>query len=89
VLDDGAVKVVLGNGKSLLPVGVVKIDGYFTRGDMVECRDLQGREIARGLVNYNSDEARKIMGQPTKRIESLLGYKDFDELIHRDNLVLS
>lgn len=89
VLDSGAVTVVLEQGKSLLPVGVKSVSGNFTRGDMIVCADEQGNEIARGLVNYNSDDARKIIGQPTTKIESLLGYKDFDELIHRDNLVLA
>jgi len=89
VLDDGAVTVLRDHGKSLLPVGVKSVSGHFTRGEMVVCRDLEGNEVARGLVNYSSDDARKIIGQPTNRIESLLGYKDFDELIHRDNLVLS
>lgn len=89
VLDDGAVTVVLEQGKSVLPVGVKSVTGNFTRGDMIICVDLQGNEIARGLVNYSSDDARKIIGQATTKIESLLGYKDFDELIHRDNLVLA
>lgn len=87
-LDQGAVKVLREKGKSLLPVGVKTVDGYFTRGDMVVCEDASGNEIARGLVNYNSDDARKIVGQTSAKIEALLGYKDFDELIHRDNLVL-
>ncbi len=87
-LDDGAVRVLRDKGKSLLPVGVRSIVGYFTRGEMVVCRDSEGREIARGLVNYGSDDARKIIGRPSGEIEKLLGYKDFDELIHRDNLVL-
>ncbi|WP_075185932.1 glutamate 5-kinase [Teredinibacter haidensis] len=89
VCDDGAVTVLREQGKSLLPVGVVGVDGHFTRGEMVLCHDSKGNEVARGLVNYSSDDARKIMGQPTTKIEGLLGYKDFDELIHRDNLVLS
>ncbi|WP_045860675.1 glutamate 5-kinase [Teredinibacter purpureus] len=89
VLDDGAVAVLRDKGKSLLPVGVNSVSGHFTRGEMVVCQDQQGKEIARGLVNYSSDDARKIVGQSTTRIETLLGYKDFDELIHRDNLVLS
>ena len=88
VLDDGAVRMLRDKGKSLLPVGVRAIDGSFARGDMVICRDLHGREVARGLVNYNSDDARKIIGKASTDIESMLGYKDFDELIHRDNLVL-
>ncbi len=87
-LDDGAVKVLRQQGKSLLPVGVKQVHGNFTRGEMVVCVDANGNEIARGLVNYNADEARKIIGQSSDRIESLLGYRDDEELIHRDNLVL-
>jgi glutamate 5-kinase len=89
VLDDGAVRVLREQGKSLLPVGVKDVKGHFTRGDMVVCVDPQGSEVARGLINYSADEARKIAGKPSARIIELLGYKDDDELIHRDNLVLS
>jgi len=88
VLDDGAVHALREEGKSLLAVGVKSVIGEFTRGELVLCFDQSGHEVARGLVNYNHDEATKIIGQPTSKIESLLGYKDFDELIHRDNLVL-
>lgn len=89
VLDDGAVRVVSEQGKSLLPVGVKEVRGDFTRGDMVICVDLQGKEIARGLVNYHADEARKIIGKPSSQIMEILGYQDDKELIHRDNLVRS
>lgn len=89
ILDDGAVRVLLEQGKSLLPVGVSNIEGVFTRGDMVLCYDKHGHEIARGLIAYNSDECQKIIGQASSKIEGILGYKDFDELIHRDNLVLN
>lgn len=88
VLDDGAIKVLKESGKSLLAVGVKKVEGQFNRGAMVACLDLQGNEIARGLINYSSDEVDKIKGQATDKIESLLGYIDEDEMIHRDNLVL-
>lgn len=88
VLDDGAVKVLSQSGRSLLPVGVLSAKGSFTRGDMVICKSAQGREVARGLVNYGYRETRQILGQPSDRIESLLGYKNEEELIHRDNLVL-
>ena len=88
VLDDGAVRVLLQSGKSLLPVGVVAVSGDFTRGDMLVCKSLGGREVARGLVNYSYQEAKKLLGQPSDKIESLLGYKNEEELIHRDNLVL-
>lgn len=88
VLDDGAVRVLRNSGKSLLPVGVKAVKGKFTRGDMVVCTTASGEEVARGLVNYNAEEARKIIGRPSSDILSLLGYKDDDELVHRDNLVL-
>lgn len=88
VLDDGAVKFLTEKGTSLLPVGVAKVHGQFNRGALVVCKSLSGKEIARGLINYNSDEAEKIAGVASAKIEAVLGYKDFDELIHRDNLVL-
>lgn len=87
-LDEGAVRVLRESGRSLLPVGVCGVRGNFSRGDMVSCRDTQGREIARGLVNYSGDETRRIMGSASKNIESILGYQLDEELIHRDNLVL-
>ncbi|MEZ5572860.1 MAG: glutamate 5-kinase [Halioglobus sp.] len=87
-LDEGAVRVLRESGRSLLPVGVSGVRGKFSRGDMVSCRDGQGREIARGLVNYSADETRRIMGSASKDIESILGYQLDEELIHRDNLVL-
>jgi glutamate 5-kinase len=87
-LDDGAVRVLKEAGRSLLPVGVTRVEGNFLRGDLVACVDPQGREIARGLANYNAQEARRIARQPSSRIEELLGYVDEPELIHRDNLVL-
>ncbi len=87
-LDDGAVKVLKQSGRSLLPVGIQSISGNFTRGDLVSCKDANGKEIARGLANYNHQEAQKILRQPSAQIERLLGYKNEDEMIHRDNLVL-
>jgi glutamate 5-kinase len=89
VLDDGAVRVLSNSGRSLLPVGVSAALGDFERGDLVICTDSAGREIARGLVNYSAQEARKIMGHNSERIEELLGYQGEPEIIHRDNLVLS
>ena len=89
MLDDGAVAVLSGQGKSLLPVGVKAVQGTFRRGDMVVCTDSSGREVARGLVNYSIDDARKIIGQPSSQITVLLGYQSDEELIHRDNMVLS
>ncbi|MDG9670381.1 glutamate 5-kinase [Hahella sp. CR1] len=88
VLDDGAVRVLTQQGRSLLPVGVKSVDGGFQRGEMVSCYDLQGNEVARGLVNYDADEAVRIVGVASEKIESILGYINEPELIHRDNLVL-
>ncbi len=88
VLDDGAAKALQTQGKSLLPIGVVEVKGKFQRGDVVGCVDSAGRDLARGLVNYSSDEARKIARHPSSEIERILGYVDEPELIHRDNLVL-
>jgi len=87
-LDAGAVKVLRESGKSLLPVGVKSVSGDFGRGEMVACVDEAGNEVARGLVNYSAQDTHKIMGQPSRQIESLLGYVDEPELIHRDNLIL-
>jgi glutamate 5-kinase len=88
VLDDGAVKAVLKDHKSLLPVGVTAVEGNFRRGEMVVCLAPDGREVARGLVNYSAVDTRKIAGQGSAAIESLLGYVDERELVHRDNLIV-
>jgi glutamate 5-kinase len=88
VLDDGAVKVLIADGKSLLPIGVTAVEGSFERGDVVACVDAQGKELARGLVNYNASETAKILRKPSNEIAQVLGYVDELELIHRDNLVL-
>jgi len=88
VLDAGAAKALLKQGKSLLPIGVVEVRGEFHRGEVVACLDDQGRDIARGLANYSSDEARRIARRTTAEIEGILGYVDEPELIHRDNLAL-
>ncbi|MDH4275384.1 MAG: glutamate 5-kinase [Gammaproteobacteria bacterium] len=87
-LDVGATKVILEGGKSLLPVGVAHVEGNFQRGEVVACVSHDGKEIARGLVNYTADETRRIMRQPSTKILEILGYVDEPELIHRDNLVL-
>lgn len=87
-LDAGAVKVLKESGRSLLPVGVRAVQGRFERGDLVSCRDEDGVEVARGLVNYGAEDTRKIMGAASADIERLLGYQADEELIHRDNLVL-
>ena len=88
-LDDGAVKVLKNSGKSLLAVGINDVSGNFTRGDMVVCIDGAGREVARGLVNYDVAEVKKLKGQSSEQIEALLGYAGEEEIIHRDNLILS
>jgi len=87
-IDEGAVSA-LARGNSLLPAGVVAVTGNFSRGDAVTVVDLTGREIARGLVTYDKNEAEKIIGQRSEKIEKLLGYVGRDEMIHRDDLVLT
>lgn len=87
-LDAGAVRALRADGKSLLPVGVTAVEGRFSRGDLVACLEPSGVEIARGLVNYNTEQALTLMGKTTRRIEALQGHLDEPELIHRDNLVL-
>jgi glutamate 5-kinase len=87
-LDGGAVRALVQDRKSLLPIGVKAVEGEFERGAVVACFAPDGREVARGLVNYSSTEARRIMGRASKEIESVLGYVDEPELIDRDNLVL-
>lgn len=87
-LDDGAIKALISDRKSLLPIGVVEVSGSFERGEVVSCMDLAGNEIARGLINYNASETARILKTPSAQIEAKLGYVDEPELIHRDNLVL-
>jgi glutamate 5-kinase len=87
-LDSGAVNALVRDGKSLLPIGVIEVSGTFERGEAIACLDPQGREVARGLSNYSAAETRLIMRRPSSEIESVLGYVDEPELIHRDNLVL-
>ena len=87
-IDEGAAKVLVESGRSLLAVGVRAVEGEFARGEVVACFDPSGAEVARGLVNYDAVETRRIMGQRSGRIAALLGYVDEPELIHRDNLVL-
>lgn len=88
VLDDGAIRALRVDGKSLLPIGVKQVVGEFQRGAVVACVSEQGADIARGLVNYNSDEAGRIAGHASSEITTLLGYGGDTEIIHRDNLVL-
>jgi glutamate 5-kinase len=87
-LDAGAVRAVVQSGKSLLPSGVTKVSGEFAAGDAVACLDSVGRVVARGLVNYAASDVAKICGLKTSEIAKRLGYKYYDEVIHRDNLVV-
>jgi len=87
-IDDGAAGAVVGAGKSLLPSGIKAVQGDFDRGDAVYCVDASGARLAKGLVNYASNEILKIMGKKTSQIEKALGYKYSDEVIHRDNMTV-
>lgn len=88
VLDAGAANVLIKEGKSLLAIGVVEVQGTFERGDVVACINSDGVELARGIVNYNSQEVSRIKRKPSHEIEAILGYVEESELIHRDNMVL-
>ncbi len=88
VVDAGAKKALTERGKSLLPSGLVEVEGQFQAGEVVALAESEGQEFARGLVNYDAGELRKIRGAKTRDIEKALGYKGFDEVIHRDNLVV-
>lgn len=87
-VDEGAKEAISKRGKSLLPSGIIEVNGRFSIGDGVSIIDAENREFARGIVSYSSSEADKIKGKKTSRIEKILGYKDYDEVIHRDNLVI-
>ena len=89
VVDDGAVAKLRDEGKSLLPIGMVSVEGDFSRGDVIAVRDATGIEIARGLANYSNSEARLLCRKPSADIEKLLGYAAEPEMLHRDNLVLT
>ena len=89
IIDDGAARKVRDEGKSLLPIGVTEVQGEFHRGDVIAVRNLNGLELARGLANYGSSEARLIARKPSGEFEKLLGYTAEPEMIHRDNLVLA
>jgi glutamate 5-kinase len=88
IVDDGAKAAIVSKGKSLLPSGVSEVEGEFDFGDLVRCCDLAGDEFARGLVNYPGRDVRLIKGLHTSKIEVALGHKDYDEVIHRDNLLV-
>jgi glutamate 5-kinase len=87
-LDAGAARALIRDGKSLLPIGVVACDGSFERGEIVGCFDPDGREIARGLINYSMAETQRILRKPSSEIAAIIGYVNEPELIHRNNLVL-
>lgn len=87
-LDAGAARVLVEAGRSLLPVGVTRVDGQFSRGDLVRCLGPDGQEVARGLVNYASAEAARLCGKTSVELPTALGYRGEEELIHRDNLVV-
>ena len=89
VVDDGAARKVRDEGKSLLPIGVTEVQGEFQRGDVIAVRTLAGLELARGLANYDSSQARLIARKPSSEFERLIGYTGEPEMIHRDNLVLA
>lgn len=88
MVDDGAREALMNKGKSLLPGGITKVEGSFKIGDCVSCVDRGGTEFARGLTKYASPDLEKIKGLKTSQIESVLGHKDYDEVIHRDDLVI-
>ena len=88
ILDDGASRALVENHTSLLPVGVIAVEGEFVRGEVVSCMTQAGVEIARGLVNYSSDDASRILRAHTEEIEARLGYMEQPEMIHRDNMVV-
>jgi glutamate 5-kinase len=88
-VDDGAAAKVRGEGKSLLPIGMTGVEGEFSRGDVIAIRDASGVELARGLANYSSAEARLLCRKPSSEFERLLGYAAEPEMVHRDNMVLA
>jgi glutamate 5-kinase len=88
IVDQGAARAVTESKKSLLPSGITDVEGKFSDGDVVDIVAAGGGLVARGITSYSSEEIRKIKGLKTDRIEEVLGYKDYDEVIHRDNLVV-
>jgi glutamate 5-kinase len=89
IIDDGAKKALLEKGKSLLPSGIIDVEGDFDLGDPVSCVSREGTIIAKGLVNFSSAEINQIKGLKTVQISQVLGHKDYDEVIHRDNLAIT
>ena len=88
-IDDGALRALVQEGKSLLPRGVRQVAGKFASGDAVRVVGLDGREVARGLASYGCEEIERIRGRHSREIEAILGYRYTDEVIHRDDLVLT
>jgi len=88
VIDDGGREALINKGKSLLPGGIVKVEGNFKIGDCVTCVDRKGSSFAKGLVKYSSADLERIKGLKTSQIAAVLGHKDYDEVIHRDDLVI-
>ncbi|MGQ9581495.1 MAG: PUA domain-containing protein, partial [Armatimonadota bacterium] len=88
VVNEGAKRMLIEQGKSLLAAGIVGCEGSFEVGDLVAIVDESGEQIGRGFTNYSAREVRLIQGKRSSKIEKILGHKDFDEVIHRDNLVL-
>jgi len=88
-IDQGASDAIIGNGKSLLPSGIVGVEGDFQKGAPVTLKTVADREIGAGLVNYSATDIRKIMGLKTSAVQQCLGEKPYDEVIHRDNLALT
>lgn len=88
-LDDGAIKAITSGHKSLLAIGITGVEGVFERGDVVACVDSGGKEWARGLINYSAADTRRIMGKPTDKIEEILGSVSDQELMHRNNMVVT
>jgi glutamate 5-kinase len=88
VIDDGAVKALVEKNKSLLPAGIVSIEGAFARGDVVAIAGSDGKTIARGLTNYSSVDVQLIRGKKTTEVRALMNDRAYDEVVHRDNLVV-
>jgi len=89
IVDEGAARALVAEGKSLLPSGIVGVHGFFEEGHLVRILDEKGNELARGLSNYKSEDIRQIRGMKTSQISEKLGHKIYDEVVHRDNMVLS
>jgi glutamate 5-kinase len=89
IVDEGARQAIVEEGKSLLPSGIIQVEGDFSIGDPVICQDECGNVLAKGLVNYGASDVRKIMGLKTSKIEQVLGHKDYDEVVHRDNMAVT